>query len=71
MQILEDEEDGVRGALALQPRLPGAAHGVAHEHRVLAGGAQRLVVAIGEGRADQLAQERGDVPRLRRGRAAA
>ncbi len=60
VQVLEHEEQA-RGCAAhsrsSHASPPGGAHGVAHQHGVLPGGAEGLVVVVGERGPDELAQE--------------
>ena len=60
VQILEHEEHGLRPALGGQEVLPGAPHLIAHQHRILARRTQLHTPFVGEGHAEELAQEIDD-----------
>ncbi len=67
VEILEHEEHRLRARLGAEEILPGAAHLVAHHQRVLARRAERDALFVGEGRADDLAEELGHALLIRRG----
>jgi hypothetical protein len=60
VQVLEDDHDGMRPALALHEVLESATDLIVHENRVTPSGAERLVVRVVEGSAHHLAEELGD-----------
>ena len=59
VQVLEHEQHRLGGALGAEPVLPRAAHLVAHQHRIGAGGLELDAVLVGEGDARELAEELG------------
>ena len=71
MEVLEDEHDRLRRALGAEEVLPGAAHLVAHQHRVLPRGAELHALVVGEAGADELAEELRDAPQIGAGEATA
>ena len=71
VHVLEHEEQRRLAALGLDEILPGAAHLIAHQHGVAARVAELGAPLVGEGDADDLAQELRDPKVIRRGHRAA
>jgi hypothetical protein len=59
VQILEDEDHRVHGALGGEQILEGAPHLVAHQDLVLARGAELDAIGVGEPNAHELTEELG------------
>jgi len=60
LQILEHENDGLRGALGSDEILERQAHLIAHEHGILQRGLQLQVLLVARADAEELAEKCGD-----------